>query len=79
MSKLPDLAALRKLVAASACEEKWEAVSVLWGEDFKTPFRPRAAKKGLSLGDSHYTLLLRLPSASPYTRYPLWCPGVGWA
>lgn len=46
MSKFPDLAALRKLVAASACEEKRQAVSVCSGNDFKIPFKPRAAVKG---------------------------------
>lgn len=77
MSKFPDLAALRKLVAASACEEKWQAVSVLCGDDFKIQFKPWAAKKGQSLGRSPYALLLQHSGAPPPARCPPWHPGVG--
>lgn len=69
MSKLPDLAALRKLVAASACEEKQPAVSMLCGNNLKIPFKPRAARRAQVTAPSCYGTLV--PTMAPSCKMGL--------
>jgi hypothetical protein len=56
LSKLPDRAALRKLVAASACRGKRQAVSVLDINDLKVPCSPGHGSRHLTLALGHLSV-----------------------
>lgn len=68
MSKLPDLAALRKLVAASACEEKQWAVSVFCVVTTSQSIHAQGYEKELRSWQQPCTLLLPHPGAHHSTH-----------